>query len=137
MRRHRAVPFVFALLSILPATVAGQDVVEGKAVSKVGTALAALYEAHQAHERLGDGTTFTPTDPTLRLIEDRVVIDAVASGETDALRQDLDALGMEKAASFGRMVSGQLPIRAIKDADALESLQFARPAGAVRHDTID
>ena len=67
----------------------------------------------------------------------RVVIDAVASGDTDTLRQDLEALGMKKAASFGRMVSGQLPIGAIREANTLESLQFARPASPATNDTID
>ena len=60
----------------------------------------------------------------------RVVIDAVASGDTALLRADLDTLGLRHAASFGRTVSGQLPIAALADADALESLQFARPVTA-------
>ena len=99
--------------------------------SKVGAVLSTLYEEYQSHERQGDGTDFASENPLIRIVEDRVVIDAVASGDTGVLRADLEALGMQKAASFGRMVSGQLPIGAIADADALDSLQFARPVGAV------
>ena len=93
-----------------------------------------MYEGYTAHERQGDNTAFAPSNPIFRLVEDRVLIDAVASGETEALRTDLEALGLQKAASFGRMVSGQLPIRAIADVNALQSLQFARPAGAATED---
>ena len=100
--------------------------------SKVGAALSALYEEYKSHERQGDGTDFESENPLVRIVEDRVIIDAVASGDTGVLRADLEALGMQKAASFGRMVSGQLPIGAIADADALDSLGFARPAGAGR-----
>ena len=133
MRTRRAVFFSLFALSVLPATpAAGQEVPDGKASSKVGTVLSELYEEFRSHERLGDGTVFASNSPILRIVEDRVVIDAVASGETDALRRDLEALGMQKAASFGRMVSGQLPIRAIADVDALDSLQFARTAGAAK-----
>lgn len=128
------------MLSILLAAVAGGQESPGTdaaAPSKVGAVLSALFDDFQSHERLADGTVFASPGPMLRLVEDRVVIDAVASGETDALRTDLEALGMQKVASFGRMVSGQLPIRAINDANALESLQFARPAAAATNDTID
>ena len=133
MRTPRGVFFGLLALSLFPETLAaGQGMPDGEAAaaSKVGTVLSSLYEAYRSHERLGDGTVFVSKDPMFRIVEDRVVIDAVASGETDALRGDLDVLGMQEAASFGRVVSGQLPIRAIADVNALESLQFARPAGA-------
>lgn len=133
MRTPRFVLVGLLALSLTPVTfAAGQGAPEGAAAtaSKVGAALSALHEEYLAHERLGDGTVFVPKDPTLRIVEDRVVIDAVASGETNDLRGDLESLGMRRAASFGRVVSGQLPIIAIADLDALESLQFARLAVA-------
>ena len=124
-------------LSLLLATGArGQDMPDSNVEnpSKVGTVLSALYEQYTIHARQADTTAFAPSNPLFRIVEDRVVIDAVASGQTDALRIDLEGLGMQKAASFGRMVSGQLPISAIADVNALESLQFARPAGAATGD---
>jgi hypothetical protein len=66
-----------------------------------------LYEEYASHERHGDGTVFESENDLIRIVEDRVVVDAVASGETSVLRADLEALGMQKAASFGRIVSGQ------------------------------
>jgi hypothetical protein len=58
----------------------------------------------------------------------RVTIDAIAAGDTQALLADLEALGLQEASAYGRMVSGQLPIDAIADLDALDSLKFVWPA---------
>jgi hypothetical protein len=55
-----------------------------------------------------------------------VVIDAVASGDTAALKADLEALGLQNASAFGPMVSGLLPVSAVADMAALPSLRFAR-----------
>ena len=62
-----------------------------------------------------------------------VVIDAVASGEAKDLLADLEALGLQKGATFGPVVSGQLPIEAMSDLGSLESLKSARPAYANTH----
>jgi hypothetical protein len=46
----------------------------------------------------------------VRLVDNRVVVDAVASGDVNALKADLESLGMQHAVAFGRIVSGQLPV---------------------------
>ena len=134
MPNHRAMLSGLVMLALVLAQglAGGQDLPDRKTATttKVGVVLSVLHEEYTSHQRLGDGTDFESENPLIRIVEDRVVIDAVASGDTAALRADLEALGMQHAASFGRMVSGQLPVRAIADADALDSLQFARPAGA-------
>ena len=72
------------------------------------------------------------TDPTIQVVEDRVVVDAVASGDVGALRDRLLALGMRSAATAGRIVSGQLPIGQIAAMAALPELRFARAAMSTR-----
>jgi hypothetical protein len=67
----------------------------------------------------------------IRLIDDRVIIDAIASGDVDTLKADLEFSGMQEAVAFGRIVSGQLPISSIAAAGTLASLQFAQPAVAI------
>ena len=98
--------------------------------AKVSGELAALYDEYVSYVERGSGETFRPSNPLLRVINGGVVIDAVASRDAGALQSDIEALGMQKAAAFGRMVSGQLPILAIDDMAALDSLKFARPAYA-------
>lgn len=103
---------------------------KGGPMGKVTHDLTVLYDEYISYLEQGSGEPFKPSNPTLRVIDDRVVIDAVASGEAGALQSALEALGMPKVSAFGRMVSGQLPILAIDDMAGLESLKFARPVYA-------
>jgi Ca2+-binding RTX toxin-like protein len=59
-----------------------------------------------------------------------VTIDATAAGDTQQLLADLQKLGLSDAASFGRLVSGRLPIDALVAASQLASLKIMRPAQA-------
>jgi hypothetical protein len=106
---------------------------QGESMAKVGHDLAVLYDEYKSYLAQGGGGVFTPSNPLMRVPDGRVVIDAVASGDVSALQADLEALGMQGAVAAGRIVSGQLPIRAIDALAALASLQFARPAYAVTH----
>jgi len=94
-------------------------------LAKVGPELRALYEA--VREARATGTT-PRLNPNLRVVGDRVVVDAVASNRVEDLQADLVALGMQGAVSAGRIVSGQLPIENIPAMAALPSLQFVRAA---------
>ena len=97
-----------------------------KPSTKVDSELRALYEAYgEARQR---GVDFHSNNPLLRVVDDRVVIDATAATDTPALEADLVALGLRDAAAFGRIVSGQLPISAIPALDTLESVAFVRAA---------
>jgi hypothetical protein len=102
-------------------------------MAKVGPALAQLQEEHAAALKQGLRATFTPSNPLMRVSGGWVSIDAVASGDANALRADLEALGLQKTAIFGHMVSGLFPISALGNMAALSSLQFARPAYMTTH----
>lgn len=99
-----------------------------ESVSKLAPELVALYDEYSSYLASGKRGAFKAANPLVRVIDDRVVVDAVASGDVEALKSDLVSLGMQKAVSFGRMVSGQLPISAIPAMAALPSLKFARAA---------
>ena len=77
------------------------------------------------------GAPLVSTDPLVPVVDGRVTIDAVASGDVEDLKNDLLALGLEQAASAGRIVSGRLPVAAIAAMAALPSLRFARAAMAM------
>jgi hypothetical protein len=97
--------------------------------TKVSADLARLYAAHAS----GRGSGHEPVDPSLRVVGDHVLVDAVAAGDVNVLKADLEALGMQDAVAFGRIVSGRFPVRAIGALDGLASLKFARPAAATTH----
>ena len=102
-------------------------------MAKISPELRALYHAYLAAQR--GGSQFRTSDPLIRIVDDRVIVDAVASGDVAALEADLRALGMQGAVSAGRMISGQLPISAIGALTGLPSLRFIRAAASVTHDS--
>jgi Subtilase family len=106
------------------------DTGKGGLLAKVDPNLTVLYDEYVSSLAQGGGAAFTPSNPLLRVSEGLVAIDAVASGDVHVLQADLEALGMQGAVAVGRIVSGHLPIAAIKGMAALASLQFARPAYA-------
>jgi hypothetical protein len=103
----------------------------GKTQGRVSPELWSLYEAYEESRR--SGADFPPRDVLARIVEDRVVIDAAAAAnDVETLRVDLEALGLQGAAVFGRMVSGELPVTAIPALATLSSLRFAAPASAIQ-----
>lgn len=65
--------------------------------NKAGGALLALFQEYQEYvEREGTSDGFEPSNPLIRLVEDRVIIEAVANGNADDLDADLKGLGLGK-----------------------------------------
>ena len=85
------------------------------------------------YRQQGESGVFTPGNPLLRLVDDRVLIDAVAVDDASDLLAELEGIGLQKGAAFGRIVSGQLPIDAIDNLASLESLHSVRPVYAATH----
>jgi len=107
-----------------------------RTASKAGPDLYALHGEHQTYLRTSnprarEPSGFTSRNPLARIAEGYVVVDTAAEGDPEALVSDLEALGLEDPAVFGRMVSGRLPIPAIPALENLSSLRFARPAYAM------
>jgi hypothetical protein len=124
---------IVSSLVLLPggATAGPSDRIDGgraRTMTKVSADLAELYEAHASRRESKPGAGLEPAPP--RVVDDRVLIDAVAADSVNVLKSDLEALGMQGAVAFGRVVSGQLPISAINALNGLASLKFARPAAA-------
>jgi Subtilase family len=128
MKRWLAVVAAVLILAGSPAS--AQTGKDGR-MAKVTHSLAALHEQYIAQMAQRSAVSFRSNDPLVRVVNDRVVVDAIASGNVDTLKSDLMFLGMSDAVAFGRIVSGHLPIWAIPAAAALASLQFAQPAVAI------
>jgi hypothetical protein len=102
---------------------------DDEALAKVGPELQALYEAYRTARE--QGRPSVASNPLLQIVDDRVIVDAVASGDVSDLKEKLVALGMRRAATAGRIISGELPISAIAVMSALPELRFARAAMAM------
>ena len=95
---------------------------------RVSAALVQLAEEYSDHLRAGTGKSFKSKRSLLRIANNRVVVDAVASEDAEQLQKALESQGMTHSARFGRIVSGRLPIQAINGLEHMPQLNFIRPA---------
>src|ERR1044071_2485908 len=129
--KQRMVSFGFTLCLIwLGGSVLAQDA-KKEPMAKLAHSLVSLHEQYSTYLTQRSAVPFSSNDPLVKLVDNRVVVDAVASGDVNALKADLESLGMQHAIAFGRFVSGQLPVSAIPAAARLTSLRFARSVVAV------
>ncbi|MFB6249581.1 MAG: S8 family serine peptidase [Salinibacter sp.] len=113
-------------------------------LSPIGRELAMLYYQHEAQGPSGvrrlsgveaqvrttsRAAYHSPVSPDGR----SVAVTAIASTTPEALLSDLRGLGLEAGATAGNVVSGRLPISALKAAARLSSLRGALPAYARTH----
>lgn len=69
----------------------------------------------------------------LRRDTDSVIVDVVAREDVKALQAELKGLGMTEMSTYGRTVSGRLPISALEFVAASGVVGLARPAAAMTH----
>ena len=131
MKRWLVILVIVILLPCLGSSAAQAQGKKSGPMAKLTHGLVTLHDRYTTHLAQRSAASFRSADPLVSLVADRVVIDAVASDDVDSLKADLVSLGMRNAVSFGRVVSGQLPIAALPAAAGLASLGFARSAAAI------
>lgn len=94
------------------------------AMAKADSSLLRALAEYRAHMRQGFAPPFRPSNPLLQHARGRVVVDAVAAADSDALLNDLRGLGLQKGVRFGAFVSGWFPLAAVDRAVKLKSLRF-------------
>jgi hypothetical protein len=102
-------------------------------LAKAGLDLLMLYHAYTSEQSAvgsasagGENALVAGVD----VRDGRVTVDAVANANVQALKADLKALGMTRAATAGPMVSGRFPIAKVPDLARLETLRSVRAAQA-------
>lgn len=99
--------------------------------AKVGSRLARVYREYEQYQKSAVAQPFSPSSSLLMVRSGYVVIDAIAARSPQALLADLEALGLQRGATVGNVVSGRLPIEALPEAASLSSLRAARPSVAM------
>ena len=102
----RPIPITFAALVIFAgcAIASAQSNRETAArTAKIAPDLIALSEEYSAYLSAKKTGAFRPSNFPGRIVDDRILIDAVASGEADLLRSELTSIGMRHAVAFGRI----------------------------------
>lgn len=110
----------------------GPPGLSGKPVGNMAKASSALRRAlveFDAHVQQGkQGSAFAPSNQYLQVSRGKIMIDAVAAGDVNVLRQELQALGLENIAQYGAVVSGMMPLGKIRHLLSLNSLRSAAAA---------
>ncbi len=133
-RRMAGSMITLLLALVLAAPVPAQTPGE-KPSGPVSQDLLTLLAEYEAYLESGNPAPFTPSNPLVSVRDSLVLIDATAAGDAVALRAALEILGLQRGATFGRMVSGWFPISAIGDLENIDNLQSIRPASRITTDT--
>jgi hypothetical protein len=110
-----------ALASFHGADGAGKD----GPLAKIGFDLALLYHQHQL---AGGRSSADASRGLLQVVGNKVMVNAIARGDRQALQRSLVNLGMQVVAAEQSIISGLLPIDALDQVAALGQLRFAAPA---------
>lgn len=107
---------------------------DGGMTAKISGDLIRLYQQQQAPS-ISSSLRVQPSPiqvtPLVQTAGDMVVIDAVATEDAETLLAELQALGLVNGAHFGHVVSGHLPISAIANLAAIDSLHFVHASVAM------
>ena len=99
-----------------------------KGLAKAGFRLSRLFTEYGIHVASHSNRPFRPRDSLVQIHQGRVLVDAQASTDGAVLLNDLKKLGLNSGRRFGTAVSGLLPVAAIRQAAALESLRSIHAA---------
>ncbi|KAA6187843.1 S8 family serine peptidase [Thiohalocapsa marina] len=88
------------------------------------------YQQAVATKRVAPGG-FVSQRTLARVVEESVVIDAVAAADAESLALDIEALGGEVYAIAGRLVSARIPLARLAELEFQPGLRLARPALAL------
>lgn len=117
-------PIALGLEARLPDTQPGFHALKpGGALARLDGTLSKLYLEYVRHRQVAPSAPFRSRNPFVHISRGRVLVDAHAAGDAEALLADLNRLGLQRGSSFGDTVSGWLPIGAVRQAAALGSLR--------------
>lgn len=132
-----AAPFTLSAQTIgdTAQLTARNEIIDKAAAGKIGAQLTALYADHVS-KRKGDETSRVQsadmgTDISMAPVPTQggmVTIDAIAQGDAEALLAELQAMGMENGSTWGRVVSGRMPVGQLDAMNGMSNLVSAAPA---------
>ncbi|MEL7538938.1 MAG: S8 family serine peptidase [Pseudomonadota bacterium] len=97
-------------------------------LAKLGMALLLLHHEHRVHLESAATTSFESAVADVTITDDYVLVDLVAdSDDASTLRLAANLLGLRDGSTFGRFVSGWLPIDQLATLGTVADLKFAQP----------
>ena len=104
-----------------------------KTSSKLSPELKKLSDNYGARAKVAQSTKKPGSgddglDKYIQIRGDKVVVDITATGDVATAKAELKKLGFQVMASYGRVISGLMPISALTQLEAVTSIRFAKPA---------
>ena len=104
-----------------------------KTSSRLSPDLKKLYDNKGARAKIVQSTK-KPTLPEdamntyIQIKGDKVVVDVTVKGDAQAARTELQKMGFQFKASYGRVISGLMPISSLPQLESAATIRFAKPA---------
>ena len=95
---------------------------------KAGFDLALLLEEFKEHHLMNTLTPFEPSNNSVHVKDNMVIVDVVAIGDAKLLKPELQKLGMKVTGIAGPVISGLLPIMSIESVAGLSNVRYFSPA---------
>ncbi|MBN9383943.1 MAG: S8 family serine peptidase [Chitinophagaceae bacterium] len=111
-----------------------------KTSSKLSPELKRLYDDRGARAKVVQSTR-KPTLPEdamnayLQIKGDKIVVDVTVKGDAQATRTELQKMGFEFKAAYGRVISGLMPINSLPQMESASTIRFVKPAYKPLHVT--
>lgn len=93
-----------------------------QALQRVGPMLHRAANEYTAHASRAPGQPFKSSNPYLRISRGKILVDATARASGAVLLNELKGVGLEQGSRYDNIVSGYLPLAAVKRASGLDSL---------------
>lgn len=135
--RNLALPGIASLTFLVAclSPLQGDEVLEkDTGEQQVDAALVNLQREYALHlEQQPPGTEFRPSDSSLVISGDNVLIDAIADSDAAQLASNLEGQGATSVSVHGRMVSCYFPIERIAQLQRLDGLKAVRASRRITH----
>ncbi len=130
---------VFLSSQSIHAQVKGDPVIGGmpsvqlppKSSSRLDPVLQKLSDTRNARVRVESTKPGIPADALPELLQirgDKVVVDVTVKGDLSTTRAELQKMGFQVKASYGRVISGLMPVSALPQLEAASSVRYVKPA---------
>ena len=97
-------------------------------MGKLSNMLASTFEHYGTYLSQAELPGFQPANSLVQVSDGLIQINAVASGDADALLGDLQSLGFQESSTWGSRISGRIALDAVDELAELDSLQLASAA---------
>lgn len=113
-----------------------QQPTEQKAVSKLSPDLKELHEKMKANAQYRAGGGSNTLQNYMQVKGDKVLVDFTARKNIETAKAELVKMGVIITATYGRVISGFVPINNLPKLEGAASIRFVKPAYKPMHQTI-